>query len=347
MLDRPDNPFLSLDHYREQFNSGLSQLLDDRQLSTFILVLANATQHEEIFIQLKDSLLEQYDYFVTLYQAELAHGNQIDVVDEDFLVFLKIYMLGFDQLKIAEIRQQDPWRYQFNHLRSFRPRRISSFHNDSEIYAPYDKYTFNFNKAFMQKECLWSGEINGISMDLYFNKYPFAEFHGIYVPEREKCHPQLLTEAYNKYIWDTTQQLCELMPGAGFGYNSYGAYASVNHLHFQLFIEDINWPVDDQRWQHNGGDEPYPLKVVACRNSEDAWTVISRLHDAHQPYNLIYLQGRMYIMPRGVQGSVDVPIWSSGFTWYELSGCALIFNRDDYMALSSEAYACQLNNIST
>jgi len=329
-------PFQSIEIFREQFNHGLYHLLDSQSLGTFILCLANASQDKNLFAQLKSKLCEQYLYFTEQYKADLQHGNQLDLVEEDLLVFLKLHIIGFDNIRLTQQRVESHWQCQFNHIRSFRPRRISSFHDDTEITAPYDRYTFNFNKQFMQKECFWQGEFSGKQLDLFYNKYPFANLHGICVPEKNLCLPQMLTEEMHHYIYQVCQQLEMTLPGVGFGYNSYGAYASVNHLHFQMFIDSQGLPVTSLKWQHNGGNDVYPLKVIRCNDSQQAWNHINELHQQKQPYNLLYYKADVYIMVRKVQGSVDVPIWSSGFTWYELSGAMLMFNQDDYLHIHED-----------
>lgn len=344
-MHNPISPFDSIDIFRQQFHDGLDQLLELNQLSTFILVFANATQDQLLFDELKLKLEQQYHEFIDNYRADLAHGNQIDVVDEDFLVFLKMYMLGFDQICMTQQQKKSIWQYQFNHIRSFKPGRVSSFHNDNEITAPYDRYTFNFNKQFMQRECFWRGDLNGRSMDLFYNKYPFARMHGLCVPQKENCLPQLLTDEMHKYIWELTEQLSDIMPGIGFGYNSYGAYASVNHLHFQMFIDEQPLAIEDACWQHNAGDKCYPLNVHHTEQLHDAWQFIQALHQHKQPYNLLYRPGEVYIIPRKVQGSVEVPIWSSGFTWYEMAGSMLVFNQEDYQELTSETIHNEMSRL--
>ena len=47
--------------------------------------------------------------------------------------------------------------------------------------------------------------------------------------------------------------LSENLPGIGFGYNSYGALASINHLHFQLFYQEKPLAVSDSRWRQRRG----------------------------------------------------------------------------------------------
>jgi len=339
------NPFTSLAYFREQFNQGLHDLIEHEKLGTFILVLANATQHENLFAELQPKLLAQFKTLQANYQHALLHGNQLNEVEEDLLVFLKIAAIGFENIKLTQIRPQGHWQCQFNHLRSFRPRRLSGFHNEKEMFIPFDEYAFHFNKPFMAKECFWAGKLNGKQIDLFYNKYPFAVLHGLFVPERESCLPQMLTQKLHEYMWRVTEQISHTLPGVGFGYNSYGAYASVNHLHFQMFVDEQGLPITNNHWQHNGGDEHYPINVIKHSYVHDAWQSLVELHNLKQPYNVLYTANEIYIMPRKAQGSVDVPEWSSGFTWYEMCGAMLMFNRDDYLGVGEKEISGLLGDV--
>ena len=331
MTNPTASPFSSIEYFREQFNQGLHDLLHHQKLGTFILVLANATQHKDLFQQLQAKLQEQFKTLKQNYHNALLNGNQLNEVEEDLLVFLKIATIDFENIKLTQIRKQGHWQYQFNHIRSFRPRRISSFHGTNEMFIPYDEHAFNFNKPFMAKECFWEGQLTGKQIDLFYNKYPFADLHGLFVPERKSCLPQLLTQELHEYMWQVTEQLSETLPGLGFGYNSYGAYASVNHLHFQMFVETTSLPITSGHWQHNAGNETYPINVIKHNNVNEAWQTLNALHKQKKPYNVLYVKNEMYIIPRKIQGSVEVPEWSSGFTWAELCGGLLMFNQDDYL----------------
>ncbi|RDH80753.1 MAG: hypothetical protein DIZ80_17150 [endosymbiont of Galathealinum brachiosum] len=330
-----NNPFTSLSYFREQFNQGLCELLDQQQLGTFILCLANASNNPELFNQLKSQLKSQFEFLLKQYKLDLINGNQINAVEEDLLVFLKLVAMGFENINITQLKEESPWLYQFNQLRSFRPRRMSSFNHNGEMFTPFVENQFNFNKPFMAKECFWRGEYQGKQLDLFYNKYPFADLHGLIVPQREDCLPQFLFQEMHEYIWGLSSGLSATLPGAGFGYNSYGAYASVNHLHFQMFVDDKGLPVSHSHWQHNGGNDPYPLQVIKSTDRLKSWQVINELHVKKQPFNLLYLPDALYIMPRKLQGDIETPNWSSGFTWYELSGAMLLFNQQDYINLSS------------
>lgn len=184
-------PFSSIDEFRNEFNKGLHKLAREQGLGPFILVCANATVHETMFDEFKPGLEKQYQELYEYYRKAFVEGCDVDVVDEDLLVFLKLHAIGFDAIRHNEIRNESKWKIQFNHIRSFRPRRMTRFIHE-DISEPYSEDGFNFNKQFMARECFWSGELIGREVDLFYNKYPFAELHGLLVLDKTLCKPQLL-----------------------------------------------------------------------------------------------------------------------------------------------------------
>ncbi|MCW8911364.1 MAG: hypothetical protein OQK76_12180 [Gammaproteobacteria bacterium] len=327
-------PFSSIDEFRDEFNKGLHDLATEQGLGPFILVCANATVQDSMFEEFKPSLEKQYQELYEHYRKAFIAGCDIDVVDEDLLVFLKLHAIGFEAIRHNEVRNEGDWKIQYNHIRSFRPRRITRFIHEG-ISEPYDEDGFNFNKKFMARECFWSGELMGREVDLFYNKYPFVDLHGLLVIDKQSCKPQLLRRKDHVYVFNLALALEDEFPGVGFGYNSYGAYASVNHLHFQMFVDPDGLPVTDNCWMHNGGDKDYPADCYAFESIKSSWDLIRQLHNDQQPYNILYVSGRVFIFPRKAQGMVEVPGWSSGFTWYELSGGMISFNYDDYQGLTS------------
>lgn len=336
-------PFVSTAQLRAAFIGGLRPLLAQQSLGAFILVAANATFDAPVLAALGPTLREQYDVLRERFRMALAAGLPLNEVEEDLLVFLKIAAIGFDALQPTEQRSEGPWALQFNHLRSFRPKRISQ-QSPQGISAPFEERAFHFNKPFMQKEVFWRGDLCGRSVDLYYNKYPFAELHTLLVPEREQCLPQYLQRHYHDYVWDVLEQLGAALPGAGIGYNSYGAFASVNHLHFQLYVGSAPLPVEDVRWMHNGGAEVYPAPCMGFGDKEAAWQAIAELHRDAAPYSLLYRPGRVWLYPRRPQGQLAPPPWSSGFTWSEMAGAIVTFNREAYADLTAETVAACLRD---
>jgi len=321
--------FASEQHLRTAFADGLEGLLAKEQLGTFILVLANASVDETLQRRLGAALAAQSERLHATCRERLSRGDPVAAVEEDLSVFLKLQTVGLDNLPASRYRTTGPWQLQFNLLRAFRPRRITS-QAPKGIAAPYDPEAFNFNKPFLQKEAFWSGPIGGREATLYYNKYPFADLHGLLVPEREACHPQRLTDKHHRYAWEVAAEAGAGLPGVGLGYNGYGAFASVNHLHFQLFNAPNGLPVVDPRWRHNGGAHPYPAECAAFDEREAAWRFLQRLQEAEIPHNALYLPGRCYLFPRRPQGSYRQPEWTSGFTWYELAGGFITFNREQF-----------------
>ena len=328
--------FSSSPSFCQSFSAGLSGLLQGGGLGPFILVCANATFDQKIHFATAAELETLYRRLREQYVQALESGRAIQEVEEDLLVFLKIQAIGLEKLRHTERRQAGKWELQFNHLRSFRPRRITA-RAPAGIHVDFDETGFHFNKGFMQKEAFWAGTLGGKEATLYYNKYPFVDFHGLLVPERERRLPQFLTLEHHNYVWELTSQLAETLDGVGFGYNSIGAFASVNHLHFQMFLKPQGFPVMDAVWRHNGGGESYPAQCLAFDEPGAAWGCIQMLHSDEIAYNLLYVPGRLFVFPRLKQGAYPQPAWTSGFTWHELAGGIVVFNREDYESLDESA----------
>lgn len=336
-----DHPFVNLDSFGYAFTAGLSGLLQKGGLGPFILVCANASFDKRVEFATAEGLRKLYDELSAEYVVALANGKPIQAVEEDLLVFLKLHAVGFERLQATETRRVGPWEVQFNQLRSFRPKRITT-QVPQTLHVPFDEAGFHFNKPFMQKEAFWSGKLSGRQATLYYNKYPFADFHGLLAPERDSCLPQFLTEAHHHYLWQATLDLSRTLDGVGFGYNSLGAFASVNHLHFQMFVKPAGLPVMSVEWRHNGGDKPYPAHCSVFDSPTAAWTYLSGLHDKNTPYNLLYSKDLLYVFPRLKQGCYAQPDWTSGFAWLEMAGGMITFNRDSYLNLDEITIAQEL-----
>ncbi|RRQ21262.1 GDP-D-glucose phosphorylase 1 family protein [Thiohalobacter thiocyanaticus] len=332
------------DAFADAFTAGLKQLLQQEGLGPFILVLANATFDPDLYAELETSLRQRFEQLHDELRERFATGRDGEQIEEDLLVFLKMALIGFEGLQLTRFRDEGPWRLQFNHLRSFRPRRITS-EVPKEIISPFNSRAFNFNKPFMQKECFWSGELLGRRMDLYYNKYPFAPLHGLWVLDRDAGKPQFLTREDHDYVWDLAADLGERIPGMLFGYNSYGAYASVNHLHVQGFVEPAGMPVMHADWSHHGGDTDYPARVFHFERREESWDCMAGLHADEQPYNALFTPGGSYLFPRRKQGTVEVPVWSSGLTWFELAGGFIVSNHQDFERLDAVALRQELERV--
>ncbi len=338
------SPLLSAQDYRASFVAGLKRLQDENTLSSFILVAANATFDAQLYPVFVDELQKIFERLGNQVATSLRAGQALSVVEEDLLVFLKMQAIGFDQLTQTEFRNEGPWQLQFNLLRSFRPARISRAAPES-LHQSFNPEGFNFNKPFMLKERFWNGELMGRTVDLYYNKYPFAPLHALIVPEREQCLPQYLTAKDIAFCWQLLEATASAIPGCAIGYNAVGAYASVNHLHLQFFVMETALPVMLPEWRHNGGDAEYP---AGCERYADSAALVVRIEDLHrleQPYNLVFTPGAAYLFPRARQGAVEVPEWMSGYSWLELAGGMLTFNREHYANLTAQTIESALARV--
>jgi len=342
--------FASKEQFRHIFEQGLVKLLDYDELGIFILVLANASFDQHVHDYTYKALLDKYGQLAKKYQFLLQDGQLLTEPEDDILVFLKLMAMGIDKVSQTEFRHTplsskssaQGWELQFNHIRSLRPARMSK-NITKGIYLEFDPDSFHFNKSFLQKESYWDGIMNGKHLDIFYNKFPFARFHSLLVPDKEACLAQYLSHEYHEYIWQITQQLGENLSGIGMAYNSYGAFSSINHLHFHLFIKDHPLPISDLVWAHNGGSTPYPLECHVFQSIESAWSYIQLLHEQQISYNLLYLPGMVYCLPRKHQGTYTDASWSSGFAWYEVSGGFTTFNHTQFMDLDCQQLEDELS----
>lgn len=336
----PSSPFASLAALEQNFADGLAAMLDQhRGLGVTILVLANAAYDPALWTRLSPALAKRHAELATGLAATLRRGQPLAEPDDDVMVFLKLNLIGFEQLGRMESRREGPWQVMFNPLRALRPPRISGQRFDG-LLRPFDPAGFHFNKPFLAKEVLWEGELAGKPARLLYNKFPFARLHGLLVPEPEKEIPQMLTPELHGWAW----HLCAHagVPGLCLGYNSTGAGASVNHLHFQSFVQAEPLPVQDPRFAHNGGHIPYPLPGKRFTEPADAWFELDRLHVRGIPYNLLYGRNCMQLIARVPQDSDKLSAQSRGYGWSEMAGAVTLFSREAYEGLSAAEFEAGL-----
>jgi hypothetical protein len=338
-------PFVSAAAFRATFSAGLERLLDEDAIGLYLLVQANACLDADLCQRLQSRLLSAFRRLEEEVGRALRERREIAAPEDDLAVFRQILVMGFAAIGAVEARQTGPWEVQFNPFRALRPPRLGQGRLRG-IQAPFDAQAFHFNRPFLRRETCWSGPLGGMQVDLLYNKFPFVELHALLVPDRTANRPQFLERGDHRYIWGLTECLGERIPGLGLGYNSYGAFASVNHLHFQWFVRSRPWPVMHPRWRHNGGDEDYPTGCERLCRETDAWECLAGLHRTETPYNALYLPGEMYCFPRRPQGSHAPAGWSNGCAWHELAGGMTVFTREWFESLDADAIAMELGRLS-
>ena len=329
--------------FRQTFEDGLGKLLVHGNVGEFILVCANASNEENLRQHLEAGInhsFEQYEKQFAEHPEKIIDSSG----EDDISVYFHIEALGIENLEQSTSRRDDVWELQFNQMRSFRPKRnsvklVETIHND------FDPDGFHFNKPFLRDETIWAGDLLGRKVDLLYNKFPFAELHSVLVVEREACKPQVLLKECHAYLWSVAEALDNTLPGVGFGYNATGAFASINHLHYQMFVRKELLTVEFNCWQHNGGKREYPALCMVFENAADSWDAIEQLHADDITYNLLYRPGKIYIFPRKFQGTFQHAGWTTGFTWIEMAGEILVPKPRDYEEVTADDIVAEFEKV--
>ena len=103
-------------------------------------------------------------------------------------------------------------------------------------------------------------------------------------------------------------------------------------------------PLQSTLWQHNGGEQPYPSHCERFSDAQQAWEYIESLHGDNITYNLLYVPGEIFCLPRRKQGSYTPAEWTGGFGWYEMCGGMVCFNREQYDSLNEVQIAEEFVN---
>jgi hypothetical protein len=331
-------PFASANALRVHFERRLASLVDHEKLGVFVLALANASFERALFERLQGRLGDAFGRWERRFDAGDPRALQAAADDRD--VFERLRRHGFERLEVTRWRQCGPWELQFNPLRAFRPPRMSDAVVD-EPGRPFDPAAFNFNRPFLRDEILWEGEMDAAAWRLLYNKFPFATLHGLLVPRPADCLPQRLDAGIVTTVWSLLTRLGERVPGIGLGYNAYGAFASVNHLHFQLYARDGLYPIERDTWAHNGGASRYPLAVRTPETPGELWALLADLHGRRRGYNLLLRPGRGFVVERPLQGSYRHSGWTGGFAWSECAGGVTLFGRETFDALEEKAITAE------
>lgn len=334
--------FSSSSQLEQEFADGLAAMLAQHQgLGAYILVLANAAYDKALWTKLAAALTERHQTLSKNITHKLRHNKALDEPDDDVMVFLKLKAIGFAHLQTVQSRNAGVWQLSFNPIRALRPPRISGLEFDRLLRA-FDPAAFHFNKPFLAKEIFWQGELNDKPARLLYNKFPFARLHGLLVPEPDRQLPQFLTPELHGWAWEICAQ--SEIPGFCLAYNSTGAGASVNHLHFQSFVQPTPLPAQNPAFSHNGGALTYPLPCLRFGNMQEAWAKLDELHQQNQPYNLIYSKQTLHLILRTPQSSEKLAARCNGYGWSEMAGVINLFSQDEFACLDTQEIAAELTN---
>ena len=318
------------------FAAGIEAMLAQGTLGAFVLGCANAGNQWSLQRALGGALVAEFARL----QDGLRAGRLAVANAEDLAVFERLAAWGPERLPPTARRAAGPWRLQYNALRALRPQRHAAT-VPATLRQAFNPEGFHFNKPFMDRERLWEGRWRGHALAAYYNKFPFADYHLLWVPHRGEGLPQYLTAETHALMIELTRELGAGLPGFAMSFNALGAMASVNHLHFQSYVGEP-LPITASHWRHHGGARDYPLSCEVDDRADSSWRFIESLHAANQPYHLLYTPRHVYCIPRKRQGSYAQPSWSAGLAWCEACGDLVTTTEQDYAALTAEALTATL-----
>lgn len=317
-----------LDTFKNAFEAGLSRMLAPDALGAFILVLANSMQDQRLADGLAADLKET---FATLSEKQ-ANGTLSGGAD-DVTVFERLLPTGIENYRAWETRSLGPWQCAYNPLRALKPERASNVPFDT-LQLPFNEEAFHFDKPFLKSEILSEESLDGTTLRIMYQKFPFVPYHLLILLDAAAHHAQYLSQPHHALVGAMVEKVSEKLPGFGLAYNSIGAGASVNHLHTHGFIQD-QLPIELTEWQHNGGSQPYPVTCQPFANLNACWDQIKALHQSEQPYNLLYRKDRTYLLTRPPQSTLKTPAWLSNVTWFEASGAFNLIDQHTFNQLTA------------
>ncbi|MBC8210644.1 MAG: hypothetical protein H8E21_06205 [Gammaproteobacteria bacterium] len=330
----PEPVFHSSQQFKQHFIQQLQAMTAQQELGVFILALANAISNAHIYQALAGALAAQFEH-IKKQLAQSSSTSMQALPPDDLSVFNALSQLDLSALPLASSKKLQHWQLQFNPLRGFRPARNSQSRVDS-IYQPFSHHGFHFNKPFLARETLWQGTLASARVRILYNKFPFADYHGLLLINPELNKPQFLQQ---QDCVEVQQAMLEMaaVEDIGLAYNSLGAFASVNHQHWQLFVSERDYPVEHIRWSHNNGSQAYPLSVHCFPSLIEAWPVIDHYQQTQQSFNILLRAHKVYLLERKKQGEYPHSDWTSGFAWSEVMGNIMTTRERDFQQLTAQA----------
>lgn len=147
------------------------------------------------------------------------------------------YQLAIERERVTDGRCR--FLLQLNRKRTTERRKPDGI---SSVIPVFDPSGFNFNKVD-PREILLEAQSGQCLVTIMINNSPLTKYHMLVVPDRRHNLAQILTKDTLKAVFNVFMMLEDRH--YRMGYNSPGALASVNHLHFhfmhithKLYIED-------------------------------------------------------------------------------------------------------------
>lgn len=312
-------------------------MLNKDALGSFILVLANSMQDQQLYEYLAPKLQNTF--------GAIKNNPNLASSPDDLFIFDVLKAQGISQYDTWQTHKVDHWQCAFNPFRALRPER-SSKETFASLKHPFNNDAFHFSKAFLRPEILSEEAFEKLDLQIMYQKFPFAPYHLLIVLQAARLLPQYLNKETHVQIWNLATHMQQNIQGFKLAYNSLGAGASVNQLHIHAYIDETPLAIEQPQWKHNSGDKHYPLSLHCASSAKDSWELIEQYHTSNQPFNLLYSAGQCYVIPRKPQGNVKSASWLSNMSWYEACGGFNLRDHNDFQRLTSKEILAELTQYS-
>ncbi|KAL4713403.1 hypothetical protein ACJJTC_010388 [Scirpophaga incertulas] len=253
------------------------------------------------------------------------------------------------------------------YLLQLNPNRNSKRRTPEEIYSvcqPFNENKFNFTKI-SRDEILFGlndGHNDAVHI-IIVNISPISLYHSLLCPSVNKCLPQVVTidslELAIKLTFVSNNRAFRI------GFNSLCALASVNHLHYHIFVEENILPVETATCHHLSGPvyctSEYPIPAfcfqassqeLSSKLANDVYTLLEYFSKNSIAHNLFITYGRDFNLEH--QRVLRILVWprkscvgvkqlgAFNVAVCELSGWFPVYNASDFKNLHRDALENEL-----
>ncbi|GJM92291.1 hypothetical protein PR202_ga08745 [Eleusine coracana subsp. coracana] len=208
-----------------------------------------------------------------------------------------------------------------------------------------------------------SSDLSPFLCKLFKEVSPIGYCHGLLIPRIQDCLPQRIDQESFLLAMYVAREASN--PFFRVGYNSLGAFATINHLHFQAYYLKVQYPVEKAATEKLTTLSTgvcisllmqYPVRGFALQGGtslEDLSHVVSKicifLQENNSPFNVLISEcgKRVFLLPQcyaekqllGKASQEFLDMMINPAIW-ELSGHLILKRRKDYDE-ASEATICR------
>jgi hypothetical protein len=286
-----------------------------------ITTIANLNFHGE---HVPANFFRQIDY--SRLRNPSTHRNL-----EDAVILAKVLHTvkdGMTSLDPPERIDVGPYQMQYNFIRGFRPKGAAGAKSAPLNHPINQEKDYLLTNPDFDHETFYEFDAGGFHWECILNRYPFAPYHFLLVPDKDKLHNQYLDPDKDAGIVRCVDEIARRRfgPDLRIGYNAHGAHASINHLHFQGFFvtDDWNLPVDASDVR---GDVNYLLECLGGTNHHAARGEDVRYNLYFDPKGLVIFPRKSQSSPEYVGRLSDSP-FTTGYAFFEMCGEIICPDRD-------------------